>query len=360
MKYPLTTLTIDLKAIADNYQILQSQASGAECAAVVKANAYGLGLEKVARTLYDQGCRKFFVAYLDEAIELRSYLNDVKIYVFHGVQNGEQESFIEYNIIPVISSLEQAEIWALLCRNTKNNTYALHIDTGMNRLGISFDETNKISLMLHFNPKIIMSHLACADEKNHKLNKVQLNNFRQAISHFPNSEYCLANSSGIFLGSNYHFDMLRPGCALYGINPTTKSLNPMNNVVNLESSILQIRNINKGESVGYGASFIAQRDSLIAIISVGYADGYFRCLGGNNHVYISGKKAPVIGRVSMDLITVDVTDIIKVLHETLKVGTKVELLGKNITVDEIAKNAGTIGYEVLTQLGSRYKRLYLE
>lgn len=360
MQYPLSRLTIDLEALKKNYSILKDRLHGGECAAVVKANAYGLGIKQIGQALYQQGCRHFFVAYLDEAIALRSSVKDAGIYVFHGLNEGEETAFWEYHITPVLNTLKQIELWQKLTRLKGNLPYVLNIDTGMNRLGLSAKEArhfSELSNLSSLKPTIIMSHLACAGEKKDPVNEIQLNLFKEMAALFPESQHCLSNSSGIFLGSNYHFDMARPGCALYGVNPAPHlKKNPMCGVVSLQGKILQIRDVKKNEAIGYDATFKAKKNMQIAVVSVGYADGYFRCLGNKGYAYIGDEKLNVVGRVSMDLITIDVTSVSStVLEQT----THVELLGKHFSVDELAKKAGTIGYEVLTQLGSRYQRIYL-
>ena len=367
-------LTVDLPAIGENYARLSALAKGAQCAAVVKANAYGTGVERVAPFLHKQGCKTFFVATQDEGILLRSLLPDTKIYILNGLPAGCAVNYHNYNLCPVLGSIEMLVEWARYCNRTKAcPPAALHIDSGMNRLGIGPDQLQTLIetpelRTIEFD--LIMSHLACADEPDHPRNKKQLHTFTATLKELPTAAKSLAkspakslaNSAGIFLGSDYHFDILRPGIALYGGCPVTGSDNPMKPVVTLMSTIAQIRLVAKGDAIGYGATFQVERETRVATIPVGYADGYTRSLGSSNdhegaYVYIGKTRAPLLGRVSMDLITVDITDI---PERKAFVGAPVELLGAHIGIDDLANIAGTIGYEILTSLGARYKRHYKE
>ena len=352
-------LTIDLSVIADNYKLLCKKFTGSKVASVVKANAYGLGIEKVAPRLAEVGCKSFFVANLDEAVQLRGVLPESEIFVFHGVCLGQEKVFCEYNLIPCIASSEQFKIWSLYANKLGKKLPAiLHIDTGMNRLGISFSclerfvSDNDISCL---DVRYVMSHLACADDEKSKKNIEQLNKIRIVAKILPNIPISFVNSSGVFLGENYHFDLARPGVALYGGSPNPAIKNPMRNVISLTSKIIQIRELVKDEDVGYGATANLKKGSKIATLPVGYADGYVRSLGNKGFCYFGDEKLPVVGRVSMDLITVDVTSI---LDNEIKVGDEIEIIGNNATIDDIATCAGTIGYEVLTSLGRRYNRVY--
>jgi len=352
--YSGSTLKINLKAIADNYFILKAKAGGREIAAVVKANAYGLGVEKVAPVLKEAGCKLFFVANLDEALELREILPSSDIAVLNGVIKGQGKFFAENNIIPVLNSMEQIDLWS---KTFNQKPSMIHVDSGMNRLGIPIDEYEKVinsGKLEKLNVKLILSHLACADEKKNTKNVEQLNIVRKVAELTPNFKISFANSSGIFLGKDYHFDIVRPGIALYGGNPIPNSLNPMKNVVEITANILQIRNIDSEETVGYGATYILDKGSKIATLPIGYADGYFRVFGNRSYCAINGKKVPVVGRVSMDLITIDITSI----KDEINIGDEVEILGANVKLDELVELAETIDYEVLTSLGSRYRRIY--
>ncbi len=394
-QYSSTTLTINLAAIAENYRALKNNcAKNCVVSAVVKADAYGLGVLEVASALENAGCSTFFVANLDEGVELRNILPQVKIYVLHGLVAGQEDVFVKHNLTPVLNSIQQVNLWLQHSEKMQEKlSCVLHFDTGMNRLGIKGkgkregeggegirgkgegqwvinNEQKKkkdyspfpFSLLLSpltshssLNIEYIMSHLACADEENHPMNSQQLVEFQNVAGNFEGIKLSLANSSGIFLGQKYHFDMVRPGVALYGANPTPYTKNPMKNVVTLTSKILQIELVDRAGAVGYGASYKLHHGTKIATIAVGYADGYLRSLSNQGICAIDGVIVPVIGRVSMDLVTVDVT---KIPDEKLYVGAEVELIGENIPVDVVAGRAGTIGYEILTSLGARYRRRF--
>ncbi len=344
-QYSDSTLYINLAAVRDNYLLLKSKAKGAETAAVVKANGYGLGVKEIAGTLKKAGCKKFFVATLDEALELKDSCfrrNDgVEILAFNGIRKGQEKIFCENKIIPVLNTLEEAKLWG---KNGNNLPACLHVDTGMNRLGLGLKEAENFESKI--NIKYLMSHLACADQPDHPKNAEQLKAFRNIEKFFPNAKKSLANSAGIVLGKGYHFDLVRPGIALYA---------GANTVVTLKAKIIQIRKIDRPTTVGYGATANVAKGTIIATLPVGYADGYLRVLGNTGHCFIGGVKVPVIGRVSMDLLTLDVTKV-----KNPHVGMEVELIGKHLSVDEIAGQAETISYEILTRLGSRFDRIYLE
>jgi alanine racemase len=359
-------LSVDLEAISDNYALLAGFAGGAECAAVVKADAYGTGMAAVAPTLYRRGCRTFFVATLAEAIALRRRIADAAIYVLNSCFAGGEAQFMQHGLRPVIGSLAALGSWRDACRTTANPpAAALHLDTGMNRLGIGPDEIGQLiddqaRHLAGVRLDLIMSHLACADEPHHERNRRQLRLFRSALAQLPPARASLANSAGILLGPDYHFDLVRPGIGLYGGRPAAGGPNPMRPVIRLVSHILQVRSVEAGDSVGYGASFTAHRPTRIATIPVGYADGYFRALAASGakpgaRVVIAGQAMALAGRVSMDLITVDVTGL---PAETCEPGTPVEIIGDAVTVDDLADVAGTISYEILTALGHRYRRIY--
>lgn len=354
-----STLTIDLKAIESNYRLLKQKGGKIECGAVIKANAYGLGVAKVAKALQKAGAKSFFVANLDEAIELRTILPKAKIHVFHGVQKDQEREFLRHNLTPVLITIEQVESWNKKASSQNKRLPALlHVDTGMNRLGLTLNEADYLlknpNILENIDIVYLMSHLACADESDHPLNKMQLESINKYKQLFNISKATLSNSFGVFLGKNYHQELLRPGCALYGINPTPyKKSNPMQPVVTLTSKVLQVREVGQLQTVGYGATKKLKKGSTIATIPVGYADGFLRSATNNGTCYIKNHKVPIIGRVSMDLITLDVSDI-----ANIQTGMEVELIGENILIDEVASNAGTIGYEILTGLGRRYKRIY--
>ena len=358
-------LTINLGALCENYRALSSLASTAECAAVIKANAYGIGTTKTAKALADAGCHTFFVATFDEATTVRKAAPSATIYVLDGYLPNSGDEFVHADIRPVLSSLEELDDWIGFCGSAgKLHPAALHVDTGMNRLGLSVDEAIQAFAASgsagKFIPSLLISHLACADESNHSKNAEQLVAFTSLRKQLPNCPSSLANSGGIHLGLDYHFDLVRAGFSLYG-GMAADNYPPLKPVVELYARIIQIHEARVGESVGYGAPRKLDRQTRIATISMGYADGIFRNLGereGHPGMtgYISGHPAPVLGRVSMDLITLDVTDIPTDLAQR---GGWVEIIGPNVSIDGLAGQAGTIGYEVLTNLGNRAQRLYI-
>jgi alanine racemase len=323
----------------------------------VKANAYGLGAVQVARALHAAGCRHFFVAHLSEGMALRSGLDaGPMIAVLDGFAPGADE---KAGLVPVLNSLGDVLAHGAAGRSAGRAQPALlHLDTGMARLGLDAGEQVRLaadhSLLAGLDLLYVMSHLACADEPAHPLNAEQAARFARACAGLPRLPRSFANSSGLFLGADYASDLARPGCALYGINPTPGAPNPMLPVIRLEAPILQIRDIPAGASVGYGASFVAARPSRIATIAVGYADGYLRCLSGQGVAAYRDMILPMVGRVSMDLITLDVTD-----APGIAPGDVLQLIGGTApSPDDLAARAGTIGYEILTSLGDRYRRAY--
>src|ERR1700682_1541699 len=357
-------LTVDLDAIVANWRKLEKTAVPAECAGVIKADAYGCGVAPVARALAGAGCKTFFVATLDEARAARTALPAATIYVLDGFFQNSGDAFARIDAKPVIGDLNELAEWDVFCRRSGwAGGAAVHIDTGMNRLGLTLAEAQGIIPRINAGDHgitLVMSHLACAEMLNHALNARQLATFREIASLFSGVPASLSNSSGVFLGAQFQFDLVRPGAALYGINPTPEADNPMQPVVELEARIVQIRDGEKGETVGSAGAWSAWRPTRIAIVSAGYADGYFRAASANDgtrvaEVVVAGKRCPIAGRVSMDLIAVDVTDLDK---NAARRGHLVTLIGDGITVDEIAHHFGTIGYEVLTSLGRRFARVY--
>jgi alanine racemase len=357
-------LTVDLDAIIANWRKLEKTAVPAECAGVVKANAYGCGVEQVSRALAAAGCKTFFVATLDEAAAVRAALPQAAIYALDGFFQNSGEAYARIDCRPVIGDLNELAEWDVFCRRTGwNGGAAIHIDTGMNRLGLTTAEAQGIIPRISAGDHgitLVMSHLVAAEQLNSPINARQLTIFREIASLFSGVPASLSNSSGVFLGAQFQFDMVRPGAALYGTNPTPEADNPMQPVVEIKARIVQIRNIDRGETVGYGGTWTARRPTRLAIVSAGYADGYFRAASANDgtrgaEVVVAGKRCPVAGRISMDLMAVDVTDL---PANAARRGHLVTLLGEGITVDELAHHFGTIGYEVLTSLGSRYARVY--
>jgi alanine racemase len=357
-------LTVDLDAIIANWRKLEKTAVPAECGAVIKADAYGCGTAPVARALHKAGCRTFFVATLEEARTARAAVPTATIYVLGGYFQNTGEHYAEIDCRPVIGDLNELAEWDVFCRRTGwTGGAAIHVDTGMNRLGLTLQEAQAIIPRINAGDHgitLVMSHLVSAEQLNSSVNAKQLAAFRTIASEFTGVPAALANSSGIFLGAPFQFDLVRPGAALYGVNPTPEADNPMQPVVDLKARIVQIRNVERGETVGYGGTWSARRPTRLAIIAVGYADGYFRAASSNDgtrgaDVIVAGKRCPVAGRISMDLIAVDITDL---PPNTVRRGHMVTLLGEGITVDELAHHFGTIGYEVLTSLGRRYARVY--
>jgi alanine racemase len=338
------TLTIDLDALISNWRALDAQTE-VKTAAVVKADGYGLGADRVARALMRAGVTKFFVAVAEEGAELRQAVGPKpEISVFAGHMSGDTDMISDMQLTPMLNSMDQ------IVRHFEAlpaHPFGVQLDTGMNRLGLEEAEWAAVAqTVLARKPTLVMSHLACADDREHPMNPQQLATFRRLTDGITTPR-SLAATGGILLGSDYHFDLTRPGVGLYGGLPFIEAAP----VVALNVPVIQIRDVAKGESVGYSNTWIAPRDSSVATISAGYADGLIRAMGAGVDVFAEDAHCPVIGRVSMDLITVDITD----LSETPKT---VELLGQHQSVDSVADAAGTIGYEILTSLGARYYRRY--
>lgn len=367
-------LTIDVAAIVANWRLLAARAAPAECAAVVKADAYGLGMAQVAPALAAAGCWVFFVATLDEGVALRRLLQDAAeeagtmllaparpaaIFVLNGAPRGCESELLQFGLMPVLNGLDDIFAWGTMAALVEATLpAALHVDTGMSRLGLSptelailADEPGRLD---GTGVVLTMSHLACADEPAHALNRRQLDAFLVARAQLPAAPGSLAASSGIFLGAEWACEMVRPGAALYGVAPVPGQDNPMRPVVTLTARILQVREIDRDTTVGYGATYQTRAPATIATAAVGYADGYLRALGNRGAGYIGSQRVPLVGRVSMDLITFDVTGV-----SSAAPGVEIELIGPQIGVDAVAAAAGTIGYEILTSLGARYARTYV-
>jgi alanine racemase len=347
-------LDIDLGAVAANWRLLAEWAAPAACAAVVKANGYGLGAEPVARALAAAGVRLFFVATLDEGIALRRELGaGHEIAVLNGPFPGTAAEFVAHGLTPVLNHPGQIAIWH---EQGRGRRAILHVDTGMARLGLTARE---FAAFVEDRPPIpwraVISHLACADQPEHPLNRRQQDRFAAVAARFPGVPASLAASSGIFLGATHHFDLVRPGAALYGVNPVPGRPNPLRPVVRLTAKIIQTREIDSGESVGYGGAHVMEAPGRIATVAVGYADGWLRALSRRGCGFIGDRHVPLLGRVSMDLCAFDVSAIPPALARS---GMTIELLGPCYSVDDVAADAGTIGYEILTALGSRYHRVY--
>jgi alanine racemase len=379
-------LTIDLAAIVKNWKTMVHRVVPADCAAVIKADAYGCGIERAADALAKAGCTTFFVAHLAEARQVRAAAPDAVIYVLNGVPAGTAAVFAEINARPVIGSLAEFVEWDAYRTATHwGGGAALHFDTGMNRLGFAMEEapifTARLKMPDH-GIALIMSHLACADTPSHALNAKQIAAFRDLRFMFRGTPTSLANSSGIYLGPAAHCDMVRPGAALFGVNPTPATPNLMTPVVNLKAHVVQVRDVPRGETVGYGATWTATRATRIAIVSVGYGDGYPRAAGGSAGsakrgfkrgswlryrsgstselksdavAMIANRRCALVGRISMDLMAFDITGL---PDDAVRRGAYATLIGDGITVDDVAGWSGTIGYEVLTGLGRRYRRVW--
>ncbi len=359
-------LTVDLDAVRANYRLLRErgQTGGAQaaCAAVLKADAYGLGMDKVAQALVREGCRSFFVAHLDEGIRLRQLVPaECSIHVMHGAMPGTTRDCVEHDLVPVLNDPGQVAEWRALARELGHRLpAALQVDTGMSRMGLAPFDLDRLrqdpAWLESIDLRLLMSHLACADVPAHPLNERQRLRFDEVRALFPGVPASLANSSGVFLGGAWHFDLLRPGCALYGINPQPGHANPLAQAVSLAARVVQLRTVAAGDIVGYGARYVAPGERRIATIAIGYADGWLRALTGHSQAFVDGVAVPFAGTVSMDSITLDVTGI---PEARIAPGQTVDLLCPQQTVDEVAGQASTIGYEVLTRLGSRFHRRYV-
>lgn len=358
------TLTVDLANLASNFRRISAELNGrSEAAGVVKADGYGLGIRPVVGALTLAGCRTFFVARLDEAVAVRRLAPEARLFVLDGVLPGHEADLMAHRIVPVVNTLDQLHRWQRWAmRQQRTLATALHVDTGMTRLGLDRTEWDRLSTDRHrlegLRLELVLSHLASADEADTDQNEHQLERFQVVRRRFPDVPASFANSAGVFLGPDYHFDLTRAGFALYGGHPQPERMeaNPMQPVVTLEAPIVQIRRAEPGDTVGYGASHRVDRESTIATVGLGYADGFLRSGSNRSSVVIAGASVPVVGRVSMDLITVDVTDLDpSMLYE----GAPVEVIGPTRTVDAVAADTGTIGYEVLTGLGRRLRRRYL-
>ena len=346
-------LTIDLDALASNWAFFRDQSQNALCSAVIKANAYGLGVSRVAQCLAKAGCTAFFVANLNEGIKARSALGaDAIIYVLNGLMRGECTTFHYHNLRPVLNDVDQIDYWR---SDALGAPAALHIDTGMNRLGICEDEIDLANEALNgVNLTLIMSHLACASDPQHPKNNMQRAAFINAAAQLPPAPLSLAASAGILLKNDFCFDLVRPGIGLYGGGPFDDEFVPLNPVACLEAPIIQLRRIGPGDTVGYGATWQADRAKTIATIALGYADGFLRAGSSRGFAILGGAVCPIVGRVSMDLINLDVTS----AGTAAQVGAFAQFLGRAAPIDAQAQALNTISYELLTGLGSRFERFY--
>lgn len=343
-------LEIDLAAIVDNWQGLRLRHPSGPVAGVIKGDGYGLGARQVATALHDAGCRHFFVAYLKEALAVRDVVPGAMLAVLSGLIPGTEDAYAAHDLTPVLGSLDEIERW-------RGREAILHVDTGMSRLGL---DARELAVLAQDHGRLdgltiryVMSHLVASDVPDDPLNTIQRDRFAAARSMLPPAPGSLANSSGIFLGPDFASDLARAGAALYGINPTPGKPNPMGGVVRLLVRVLAVRDVPTGATVGYNATWIAARPSRIATAALGYADGFHRSLSGRGSACFDGTPVPLVGRVSMDLTTFDVTD-----HPAVQPGCWLEVLGPHLSPDDVAIAAGTNGYEVLTSLGRRFHRVY--
>lgn len=365
-------LSVDLGAVLANYNLLARRALPAICGAAMKADAYGLGAAMIAPLLKRAGCSHFFVATVDEGLALRQILlPGVKIYLLGGLPPGSERDIATADLIPVLNTMDEIARWSAFQRGpgaqgSDRRQAGLHLDTGLNRLGL--DRAGLLRLIAdphlldHCNIGLVLSHLACADDPEHPMNRAQLMAFREMLAALKLRHregqaplVSLTSSSGVFLGADYLFDLVRPGAALYGVNPVLGTENPLAPALRLQAKILQLREVDLDMTVGYGASHQVRGPTRIATIGVGYADGIFRSLGNHGWVVVAGQRAPIVGRISMDLMTIDVGHL---PPEAAAPGTLVDLIGPLQSIDQLARDAGTIGYEVLTNLGARFQRRY--
>ena len=359
-------LTIDLGALADNWRTLARLAAPGRCAAVVKANAYGIGVAEAAPALWTAGARVFFVAHLSEGVAARQVLPEAAIYVLNGLETtADPADYARHRLAPVIGGEEELRRWsAFAARSGRTSPCALHLDTGMNRLG--FESLARLRAAMEADgaasgADLLMSHFVSSEFADDPINAAQVERFDAARAAFPSLPASLANSSGIFLGARPSYDMARPGYALYGGNPTPGAANPMRPVVTLAIAIQQTRWIEAGMTCGYNAQWTAKRRTRLATLLAGYADGLPRGAGATDakagaEVAIAGRRCPLVGRVSMDLTIADVTDL---PEDAALPGDLAEFFGSSVDLDEFAARSGTIGYHVLTSLGPRYRREYL-
>lgn len=361
------TLTIDLDALAENWRLLRRRAGAAECAGVVKANAYGIGLEPAVAALWTAGCRTFFVAHPSEATRARSVVPEAAIYVLNGLLPDSADSYVAQGLRPILGSFEELEDWAGACAKAgRKLPAALHVDTGMNRLGFPSNSVPALAADARLGaiePALLMSHLTSADEPEKPATREQIAAFNRAREPLPAIPASLANSSGHFVDPLPAYDLTRPGYALYGGNPTPGRANPMRPVVRLDARIVQVRDVEGGARVGYGGAWTARGERRLATLSVGYADGYLRYASATDSdtrdtgaALVGGRLCPFAGRISMDLIVIDVTE---VPAGEARRGSPVTLIGDALDIDEVGRRAGTIGYEILTSLGHRHDRRYV-
>jgi alanine racemase len=354
-----SVLEIDLDALAANWRLLAERHGGTHTTAgVVKANGYGLGAVEVAQRLYREGCRHFFTAHLQEAAAIRPHLPGAMVGSLHGLEGSDPEEVFQSGILPALGGLQEVVAWSEAARRIGQRLPALlHVDTGMHRTGISLDDLDWLlarpEVLAGIDLRYVMTHLVSAERPDAVINADQLSAFAKVRAAFPAVPTSLANSSGIFLGPAFRSDLARPGAALYGVAPGPGMANPMHTVARLRVQIMQMRQVQTGQGVGYDHSWRATRPTRIATLPLGYADGYHRALGNKAEVFLHGAHYPLVGRVSMDLVTIDVTDC-----PEAAIGDWCEAIGPAVTPERLGELAGTNAYEILTSLGRRFQRVY--
>ena len=360
----LSVAVINLDNIAYNYHKVEDElARGSIVSAVVKGNSYGFGAIPVSKRLYKEGCKNFFVATINEGIEIRNTLpdEDVRIFVLSGVFENTEDILLEYGLVPVVNNWVQADLWVKKAKAlNKKLDVAVHVDTGMSRNGfLEEDEQRSINNILNnLNLLFVMSHLACADDVSSEMNKKQLERFRAALKKFGNPMSCLSATNGIFLGRDYHFDMVRPGKAIYGFSIREDMIGIVKPVMDIFSRIVQVNHLKKGDTIGYGSTFTAPRDMTSVTIGIGYSDGFMRKFSGFGCGFLGGKRLPMVGRISMDYITLDASE---VDEKYLKLGNWVALThSPDYTVEKWALELGTIPHEITCRLGSRIEKIYIK
>lgn len=351
---PLGIVEIDLGALARNYAVLAKASAPGIAGAVVKADAYGLGVGPVARCLHAAGCRHYFVATPLEGVELRAILPESEIFVLDGLCGEDPDAFTGAGLTPVLNRREELTTWG------NAGPAAVHVDTGMSRLGLDSADLDELRRggggQAAKEVGYVLTHLACADEPEHALNPKQLALFEAARALWPKARTSIGNSAGLLLGDDFRGDLSRPGIALYGANPFLSGPSPVEPVVTVKARILQLRDVEAGATVGYGASFVSDSPTRIAVVGLGYADGYFRSLSNCGIAEVGGRRVPIAGRVSMDLVCLDVT---RIDRSSVAVGDWATMIGGSVPLEEVAMLAGTISYELLTGLGNRLERLYV-
>jgi alanine racemase len=355
-------LNINLAAVRENYRIVsRTIMPESRIAAVVKADSYGLGMAKIVPELIYEGCQEFFVATLDEAVSLRLQHPAVKIYVLNGFFKNHEKLYDSYQLIPVLNARDEIERFGALANMLgKTLPAVIHFDTGMNRLGLDANDAAALiarpEMLAGIDLALIMSHFACADEIGNDKTQQQYDAFLKIAGHYPKIHRSMANSAGTFQNRLFHFEMVRPGMALYGLNPMPSEKNPMKPVVSLRAPVLQLKTAMPGETIGYGATYRFESKANIAIVSVGYADGFLRSLSNQGALYWKGYRCDIRGRVSMDLVAVELSELPE--HDRPGVGDFMEVIGANQSADDLAHDAGTLGYEIICDLGRRYQLVY--